>query len=148
MSAWCLLSGNPRPCGPCTWHFSGLGSCRPLFYTFCRCPSCGTCDGEKSPVHCGMGRTGMLRRRLNPGSWQWPLCHSFWGGGLGRTPVAAVASATAWLAIRDSGSLPGGEPKAHLFVGVQRRRGDEGLFQAFSTAVAGVVVCNYYVVQI
>ena len=70
------------------------------------------------------------------------------GGGLGRTPVATVASTTAWLAIWHSGSLPGSKPKAHLFVDVQCQRGDEGLFQAFSTAVAGIVVCNYYVVQV
>ena len=70
------------------------------------------------------------------------------GGGLGGTPTATVASTTAWLAIWDSSSLPGGEPKAHLFVGVQHRRGDEGLFQAFSTAVAGIVVRDYYVVQV
>ena len=62
--------------------------------------------------------------------------------------MATVASATAWLAIRDSSSLPGGKPKAHLFVGVQHQRGDKGLFQAFSTAVAGVVVHEYYVVQV
>ena len=62
--------------------------------------------------------------------------------------MAAVASATTWLAVQDSGGLPGGEPKAHLFVGVQHRRGDEGLFQAFSTAVAGIVVRDYYVVQV
>ena len=70
------------------------------------------------------------------------------GGDLGRTPAATVASATAWLAIQDSSGLPGGEPKAHLSVGVQHRRGDEGLFQAFSTAVACIVVCDYYVVQV
>ena len=92
----------------------------------------------------GLGCWGGARA-LGVGSGHFAI---LFGGGLGRTPVAAVASATAWLAIRDSGGLPGGEPKAHLFVGVQCRRGDEGLFQAFSTAVAGIVVHDYYVVQV
>ena len=58
--------------------------------------------------------------------------------------MAAITSATTWLAVRDSGGLPGGEPKANLFVGVQHQRGDEGLFQASSTAIAGIVVHDYY----
>ena len=62
--------------------------------------------------------------------------------------MAAVTSATAWFAIWDFGGLPGGEPEAHLFVGVQCRRRDECLFQALSTSVAHVVVCDYYVVQV
>ena len=62
--------------------------------------------------------------------------------------MVAVASTTAWLAAWNSSGLPGGEPKAHLFVGVQRQRGNEGLFQAFSTAVAGIVVRDYYMVQV
>ena len=70
------------------------------------------------------------------------------GGGLGRTPVAAVASTTAWLANQDPGGLPGGKPEAHLFVGVQGRGRDEGLLQALHAPVTGIVVCDYYVVQV
>ena len=119
MSAWYLLSGDPRPCGPCAQRSSGLGSHHLPFYAFRWHPSCGTCGGGKSPVHCGVGRTGMPGWRSSPGSWWWPLCHSFYGVCLGRTPAAVVTSATAWLAIWNSSGLPGGEPKAHLFVGVQ-----------------------------
>ena len=117
MLAWCLLSGDPHPCEPCARHSSGLGSHHPPFYAFHWHPY-GTCGGEKFPVRCSVVKTGMLGWRSSPGSWWWPLCHSFWGG-LGRTTVAAVTSTTAWLAVWDSGGLPGGEPKAHLFVGVQ-----------------------------
>ena len=62
--------------------------------------------------------------------------------------MATIASATAWLAIRDLGGFRGGEPEAHPFVGVQCRRRDEYLFQASPTSVAHVVVHDYYVVQI
>ena len=62
--------------------------------------------------------------------------------------MAAVASATTWFAVWDSSGLPGSEPEAHLFVGVQCRRGDECLFQASSTSVARIVVQDYYVVQV
>ena len=79
MSAGCLLSGNPHPCKPCARCSSRPGSHCPPFYAFHWRPSCGTCGGEKSPVCCGMVKAGMLGRCLSPGSWQWPLCHSFWG---------------------------------------------------------------------
>ena len=62
--------------------------------------------------------------------------------------MAAITSATAWLAVRDSGGLPGGEPEAHLFVGVQGRGRDKGLLQALPTSIAGIVVCDYYVVEV
>ena len=42
----------------------------------------------------------------------------------------------------------GGEPEAHLFVGVQCQRRDKGLFQALPTSVARIVVHDYYVVQV
>ena len=147
MSAGCLLSGDPRPCEPCAWCSSVPGSHHPPFYAFCQCPSCGTCGGEKSPICCDMVKAGCWggTQALGVGSGHFAI---LFRGGLGRTPAAAVTSATAWLAIQDSSGLPGGEPKAHLFVGVQCQRGDEGLFQAFSTAVAGIVVHDYYVVQV
>ena len=85
------------------------------------------------------------RGHLSPGNWWRQPCHPF-GGGLGGTPAAAIASATAGLAIRDSGSPLGGEPEAHLLVGVQGQGRDEGLLQALPTSVAGIVVHDYYVV--
>ena len=54
--------------------------------------------------------------------------------------MAAVASATLGFDVRNPGGLLGGKPEAHLFVGVQRRRRDECLFQASSTAIARIVL--------
>ena len=62
--------------------------------------------------------------------------------------MAAVTSATAWFAVWDSSGLPGDEPEAQLFVGVQHQRRDKCLFQASSISVARVVVHDYYVVQV
>ena len=73
---------------------------------------------------------------------------SFLGGGFGRAPVAAVASATLVFAIWNPKGLLGGKPEAHLFVGVQHQRRDEHLFQASSTAVAHIVMHDYYVIQV
>ena len=99
------------------------------------------------PVCCGVVKAEMLKGCSSPGSWQWLPYHPFWGLPL-RNPTAAVTSTTAWFAIRDSGGLLGGNPEAHLFVGVQCRRRDECLFQASSTSVGHVVVHDYYVVQV
>ena len=147
MSVGCLFSSTRHPCTPCVQRFVRLGSRRSSSST---CRPNPSCDGVRSPVRCGMVKAGRLggwggTQTLEVGSSCFAI---LFGGDLGRTPVATVTSATAWLAIQDSGGLPGGEPKAHLFVAVQHQRGDKGLFQAFSTAVAGVVVCNYYVVQV
>ena len=147
MSPGCLFSSGPHPCEPCVWHFSGLGSHHLPFAASRQNPSCGTCGGGMSPVCCGVVKAEMPKGHLSPGSWQWLPDRPF-GGCLGRTPVAAVTSATAWFAIQDSSGLPGGKPKAHLFVGVQHRRRDECLFQASSTSAACVVVRDYYVVQV
>ena len=62
--------------------------------------------------------------------------------------MAAITSATAWLAVWDSGSFCGGEPEVHLFVGVQGQGRDECLFQALPTSIAHIVVRDYYVVQV
>ena len=62
--------------------------------------------------------------------------------------MAAVASATLGFAIWNPGGLPGGKPEAHLFVGVQCQRRDECLFQASSTAITHIVMCDYYVIQV
>ena len=62
--------------------------------------------------------------------------------------MAAVASTTLGLAVRNPGGLLGGKPKAHLFVGVQHQRRDERLFQASSTAVAHIAMRDYYVIQV
>ena len=66
----------------------------------------------------------------------------------GATTLVAIAStAAAGLAIRAcSGFL--GKPEAHLLVIVQGRGRHEGLLQALSTSIAGVVVCYYDVVEI
>ena len=78
MSAGCLLSGGPRPCEPCAWCSSGLGSCQLPFSAFPRHPS-WTCGGERSPLCCSMVKSERLRGCLSPGSWQWPPCHPSWG---------------------------------------------------------------------
>ena len=70
------------------------------------------------------------------------------GGGLGRTPMATITSTTVGLAVWDSSSLYRGKPEAHLFVDVLGQGRDEGLLQALPTSVAGIVVCNDYVVQV
>ena len=62
--------------------------------------------------------------------------------------MATVASATLGFAIQNPGSLLEGKPEAHLFVGVQCQRRDECLFQSSSTAVACIVMCDYYVIQV
>ena len=63
------------------------------------------------------------------------------------TLVAFVSSAAAGHA---AGACSGflGEPKAHLLVVVQGRGQHEGLLQALSTSIAGVVVRYYDVVEI
>ena len=145
MSAGCLFSGSPCPCTPCVWCSSGSGSCLLPSFASHPSPSCGTCDGGKSPVHCSVVKAEGV---LKPWELVVAALPSFLGGGLGRNPAATVASATAWLAVRDSGGLPGGEPKAHLLVGVQDRGRDKGLLQALPTSIAGIVVRDYYVVQV
>ena len=85
---------------------------------------------------------------LRPGSWWQSLpCHPSWGG-FGRSPVSAVASATLGFSVRNLGGLLRGKPEAHLFVGVQCRRGDERLFQASPTAVTHIVMRDYDVIQV
>ena len=55
--------------------------------------------------------------------------------------AAITSSATAGLAVRACGWFLGDEPEAHLLVVMQGRGQHEGLLQALSTAIAGVVVC-------
>ena len=62
--------------------------------------------------------------------------------------MATIASTTLGFAVQNPSGLLGGKPKAHLFVGVQCQRRDECLFQASSTAIAHIVMCNYYVIQV
>ena len=143
----CLFSGGPHPCVPCVRHFSGLGSCLLPSFASCPSPSYGTSGGGRSPICCGMVRAERQKGCSSPGNWWWQPCCPFWGS-LGGTPMAAIASATAWLAIQDCGGLLRGEPEAHLFVGVQGRGRDEGLLQALPTSVAGIVVHDYYVVEV
>ena len=79
MSAGCLFSGNPHPCEPCAWHFSGPGSCHLPFSASHRSPSCGTCGGGRSPICCSVVKAERLKEHLSPRSWQQPPCHPFWG---------------------------------------------------------------------
>ena len=62
--------------------------------------------------------------------------------------MAAIASATAGLAIRDSSGLLGGEPEAHLLVVMQGQGRYKSLLQALSASVAGIVMHNDDVVEI
>ena len=63
--------------------------------------------------------------------------------------MAAIASsATAELAVRACGWFLGNGPKVHLLVVMQGRGRHEGLLQAPSTSIAGIVVCYYDVVEI
>ena len=79
MLVGCLFSGGPHPCAPCVRCFSKQGShCLPSFASH-PSPSCGTCDGGRSPIHCSMVKAERLKGRLSPGSWQRPPCHPFWG---------------------------------------------------------------------
>ena len=146
MSVGCLLSSGPHPCEPCALCSFRWGLCWLPFSIFPHHPS-WTCGGEKSPVCCGMVKSERLRGHSSPGSWQRSPCHPSWGG-FGRTPMAAVASATLGFAIWNPRGLLGGKPKAHLFVGVQHQRRDKCLFQASSTAIAHIVMRDYYVIQV
>ena len=62
--------------------------------------------------------------------------------------MSAVASATLGFAVWNPGGLLGRKPEAHLFVGVQRRRGDERLFQALPTVITRIVMHDYDVIQV
>ena len=147
MSPGCLFSSSPCPCEPCVWCLSGLGSCHPPFSASHWYPSCGTCGGGMSPIHCGMVKAEMLKGHSSPGSWWQPPCHPFWGLPW-KNPCGCCHLCHCLVCVRDSGGLPGGEPKAYLFVGVQHQRRDECLFQASSTSIACIVVCHYYVVHV
>ena len=146
MSVGYLLSGGPHPCEPCALHSFWWGSRQLPFSVFPHHPS-WTCGGEKSPVCCGVVKSERPRGCLSPGSWQQSPCHPSWGW-LWKNPMAAVASTTLGFAIWNPKGLLGGKPEAHLFVGVQCRRRDEPLFQASSTPVAHIVMCNYHVIQV
>ena len=63
--------------------------------------------------------------------------------------MAAITSSTAvGLALRAYGWFLGDEPEAHLLVVMQGRGWHEGLLQALSTSIAGIVVRYYDVVEI
>ena len=65
----------------------------------------------------------------------------------GATVAAIASSATAGLAVRACGWFLG-KPEAHLLVVVQGRGQHEGLLQALSTSIVGIVVHYYDVVEI
>ena len=79
MSAGCLFRGGPRPCAPCVWCFSGPGSRHSPSFASCLSPSCGTCDGGRSPIRCGVVNAERPKGCLSPGNWWQPPCHPFWG---------------------------------------------------------------------
>ena len=146
-SVKCLVSGGHCPCMPGVQHFSGPGLHHSPSSSSRLSPSCGTCGSGKSLIHCSMVKAERQKGTRGLGIGSGSLAILF-RGGLGRTPMAAITSATAWLASLDSSGLLGGEPEAHLFVAVQGRGGHEGLLQALPTSVAGIVMHDDYVVQV
>ena len=117
-SVGCLASGSHHPGAPCGWSSSQPGSCLSSSFSSCLNPSCGTCGGRRSPVHCGVVMVGKQEGCSSPGISGRSLAILFWGG-LGRASMAAITSITTGLAVRDSGGLPGGKPEAHFLVVVQ-----------------------------
>ena len=78
-SAGCLASGGHCPCVPCVWHFSRPGSHRLLSFSSQPSPSCGTCGGGRSPIHCSVVMAERQKGSSSPGNWWWQPCHPFWG---------------------------------------------------------------------
>ena len=75
----CLFSSGPHPCMPCVRCFSGSDSHHSPSFASHPSPSCGTCDGGRSSICCGVMKVERLKGHSNPGSW-WQLpCHPFWG---------------------------------------------------------------------
>ena len=73
-SAGCLASGVP-----CGWSSSWPGSRLLSSFSSHLSPSCGTCGGGRSPVHCGVVMVGKQEGCSSPGNqWQEPCC-PFWG---------------------------------------------------------------------
>ena len=79
MSVGCLFSGGPHPCMPCVWCSCGPGSRLLPSFASHPSPSCGTCDGWKSPFCCGVVKAERPKGCLSPGSWRWLPCGPFWG---------------------------------------------------------------------
>ena len=77
--AGCLDSGGHRPCTPCVWHFSGLGSHRLPSFSSRPSPSCGTCGWQEVSHLCGVVMVERQKGHLNPGNWWQQPCHAFWG---------------------------------------------------------------------
>ena len=75
----CLASGGHRPCAPFGWSSSWLGSCLSSSFSSCLSPSCGTCGGGRSPVHCSVVMVGKQEGHSNPWNWWQEPCHPFWG---------------------------------------------------------------------
>ena len=146
MSAGCLLSGGPHLCKPCAQHSCRPGSCRLPFSTF-PCHPSWTCGGERSPIHCGVVKSERPRGHSSPGSWQWPPCHPSWGW-LWKSPHGRCCLRHSWICHPEPQRPSWRETQGTPFVGVQHRRRDECLFQASSTAIAHVVLHDYYVIQV
>ena len=125
-SAGCLASGSHHPCAPCVQRLSGLGSHHLPSFSSRQSPSCGTCGDRRSPICCSVVMVERQKGCLSPGNWWRQPCCPFWGWPW-KSPHSCYHSATAGLAIRDSGGLLGGEPEAHLLVAMQGRGRYKGL---------------------
>ena len=78
-SARCLASGGHHPCMPCGWSSSQPGSHPSSSFSSCPGPSCGTCDGRRSAIHCSVVMVGKQEGCWSPGNQQREPCHPFWG---------------------------------------------------------------------
>ena len=77
MSMGCLFSSDPCPCAPCVRCFCGPGLHRSP--SFASSSSCGTCDGGRSPICCGVVKAERLKGCSSPGNWQQLPCCPFLG---------------------------------------------------------------------
>ena len=49
------------------------------YFSSCLSPSCGTCDGGRSPIHCGMVMVERQEGCSSLGNWKQQPYHPFWG---------------------------------------------------------------------
>ena len=112
MSAGCMLSSDPHPCEPGALMGRARIACLlTLFASILLVGLVVVGSPLSAAVWGGLGCWGGAQA-LGVGGGRFAI---LFGGSLGRTPVAAVA--TAWLAIRDSGGLLVVSPR-HTFLWV------------------------------
>ena len=145
--AGCLVSSGHHPCVLGVRCFSGPGLHHLPSFSTQPSPSCGTCGGGKSPVHCGVVKAERQKGCLSPGKWQWQPCCPFWGWPW-KNPHGCYCLHHCWACCPGLQWSSGDEPEAHLFVAVQGRGGHEGLLQALPTSIACIVMHDDYVVQV